>query len=124
MTIRKEGPTKLCDGCGRFMPIDGDREFLPHKKNYFSDDWCVPATPGHEWGLTGDSSTIFNELYAGNEVNVLAGTLAFSIRPLVEMGLQTFQTRVNGKRKKWQILSRQQVASWVQGLELDRSDNG
>lgn len=122
MEISKEGPTKLCEGCGRFMDIDEDREFLPHKK-FLSDDWCVPATPGHEWGLTGDSLTIFNELYAGNEVNVLAGTLAFSIRPLVEMGLQTFQTRVNGKRKKWQILSWQQVAAWVRALALDKSKN-
>lgn len=124
LRIYKEGPVKLCAGCGRFMAIDEDREFLPHKKSYTSDEWCVPETPGpgHEWGLIGDSLIIFNELYAGDEVNVLAGTLAFSIRPIIEMGLQTFQIRVNGRRRKWQILSRQQVANWVQGLELDRSD--
>lgn len=76
-----------------------------------------------DYGLTGDSLIIFNELCAGNEVNVLADTLAFSIRPVIEMGLQTFQIRVNGRRKKWQILSWQQVANWVMALKLDMSKN-
>jgi ribose 5-phosphate isomerase A len=39
MTIRKEGPMKLCDGCGRFMPIDEGCNFLPHK-HVLEDEWC------------------------------------------------------------------------------------
>jgi hypothetical protein len=124
MRIHKEGPTKLCEGCGRFMPMDDDREFLSHKQAYsHPDEWCVPETPGpgYEWGLTGDSLIIFNELHSGNEVNVLAGTLAFSIRPLVQLGVQTFQIRKKGRKRltRSPILGWHQVANWVQGLQLD-----
>lgn len=124
MEIRKEGPTKLCEGCGRFMPIDEDREFFPHKGNYPSEKWCVPGTPGHEWELTGDSLLIFNELYVGNEVNVLANELAFSIRPLVQLGVQTFRIRKKDRKRptKAPIMGWHQVANWVVGLKLDRSD--
>lgn len=74
-----------------------------------------------DYGLTGDSLTIFNELYAGNEVNVLADELAFSIRPLVQLGVQTFQIRKKGKKRPTRspIMSWHQVANWVRFLKLD-----
>jgi hypothetical protein len=31
-TYGVQGPTKLCAGCGRFMPIDENRALLPHSK--------------------------------------------------------------------------------------------
>lgn len=81
----------------------------------------LKSSPGHEYDLTGDSLIIFNELYAGNEINVLAGTLAFSIRPLIQLGVQTFQIRKKGRKRpiKSPILAWHQVANWVQSLQLD-----
>lgn len=86
-------------------------------------DSTLKSSPGHEYDLTGESLIIFNELYAGREVNVLAGTLAFSIRPLVQLGVQTFQIRKKGRKRpiRSPILAWHQVANWVRFLKLDRS---
>lgn len=37
----KEGPTKLCTCCGRFVPIDDNREFLPHN-DLLAGKECLP----------------------------------------------------------------------------------
>lgn len=84
------------------------------------------GTPGHEYELAGDSLLIFSELYAGNEVNVITDEhLAFSIRPLVQLGVQTFQIRKKGKKRPTRspIMGWHQVANWVRCLKLDRSKN-
>ena len=118
MRINRKGPTKLCGGCGRFEIIDKDGEFYPHKKNYHTDEWCISGTPGHLYGLTDDSLTIFNKLYEGNDVDVIAGGNVFSIKPSIQGGWQIFPIYFNGRKKKSPILTWAQVANWVQGLEL------
>ena len=76
------------------------------------------TTPGCLYGLTGDSLIIYNRLYEGNDVDVTAGGNAFTIRPTMQGGWQTFPIYFNGRKKKSPILTWAQVANWVRGLKI------
>jgi len=50
----KEGPTSLCPGCGRFMPVDNMRRLLPHKQ-IDSNGPCTVLAKCPRCGVTGDA---------------------------------------------------------------------